>query len=135
MRVNVRFGGCDVFVSLPGAYPAITQEGDTIRILFFGYSYVDSELCFNEPYTTSPSIGNFPPGDYVVQVDWMFGGMGDCQIVSLATLPLDVADASAAPVSVPTSSGTALFLLTLALLGIAAQELRKRLPFPRALLA
>lgn len=124
VQVNVRFGGCDVFVAFPGAYPSITREGNTVRILFFGYSYVDSELCYFEPYTTSPSIGQFQPGDYVIQVDWMFGGMGDYQTVHLATLPLTVTGAGTGPVPAPASSWPALFLLILVLLTIAGRELR-----------
>lgn len=126
VMVNMRFGACDVF--LPEApYPIVTRDGSAIRILFFGYSYSDPELCVYPPLQTSPSIGKFPPGNYTVQVDWLRVAVDGTTTTTLAILPFTVAAAPSPPQPAPALSVPGLVLLAMAISAIGAGRLRLRL--------
>ena len=126
VMVNVRFGECDVF--LPQApYPIVTRDGSAIRILFFGYSYSDPELCVYPPLQTSPSIGEFPPGNYTVQVDWLRVAVDGTTTTTLAILPFTVTAAPSPAQPVPALSVPGLILLTMTFCAIGSRKLRLRL--------
>ena len=123
VMVNMRFGDCDVF--LPDApYPIVTRDGSAIRILFFGYSYSDPELCAYPPLQTSPSIGEFPPGNYTVQVDWLRVAVDGTHTTTLAILPFTVAAAPSPPQPAPALSVPGLVLLAMAISAIGVRRLR-----------
>lgn len=130
VRVNVRFGECDIFVS-EAPYPVITQEGNAIRILFFGYSYNDPELCTYGSYVTSPSIGQFPADNYTLQVDWLYGGMGGYRTKKLTILPFTVETASISNEPVPDVGRIALALLIAVLVTSAFARLQQSVPYSK----
>lgn len=123
VMVNVRFGECDVFVP-EDPYPIVTREGNAIRILFFGYSYSDPELCVYPPLQTSPSIGEFSPGNYTVQVDWLRVAVDGTSTTTLAILPFTVGGVPNPPQPAPALSVLGLVLLATALSVIASRKLR-----------
>jgi len=126
VMVNVRFGECDVFVP-EAPYPIVTREGNAIRILFFGYSYSDPELCAYPPLQASPSIGEFLPGNYNVQVDWLRVAVDGTTTTTLALLPFTVTAAPSPAQPAPALSVPGLVLLATAISAIVARRLRLRL--------
>ena len=71
VSVNIRMGICDAIFERPG-YPQITQAGNAIRILEYGHHWDDDALCIYYVGTTTEPIGTFPPGDYVMTVDFLY---------------------------------------------------------------
>lgn len=60
--INVRFGGCDGYLSQP---PTITRFGDTVEII---YATVRNNFCIVPPATLTSSLGIFAAGTYAVVV-------------------------------------------------------------------
>lgn len=127
VSVNIRGGICDAIVGLPG-YPQLTQQGNSIHILFFGVHYGDPEFCNLGAGTAVTSIGSYPPGAYELNVAFRYLGPGGSFVVEeLGTIPFTVLEDTPTPVSVPTLRTFSLSSFLLALAGIAAWRLHARL--------
>jgi hypothetical protein len=125
VSVNIRMGICDATAERPG-YPQITQEGSAIRIVEYGHHWDDDALCIYGIGTSVDPIGAFPPGDYMLTVDFFYQDfLFGPTIMSLGVIPFTVT--GAAPVaSVPTSSPLGLLALLLLVSGLAFWALRSR---------
>jgi len=125
VSVNIRGGICDAIVERPG-YPQITQEGNAIRILEYGNHITFEDFCIYGIGTLAEPIGVFPPGDYMLTVDFTYDNYPfGYATITLGIIPFTVAGAvPSAPV--PTSSPSGLFTLLLLLPSLAVWTLRTR---------
>ena len=125
ISVNVRGGQCD---ALMGAIPPqITQDGSSIRILFWSVHYTDSELCFLGVGTATLPVGSYSAGNYTLQVDRFYGNiLGETIYETLGVIPFTVTGGASSPVPASTLNKPALGLLTLGFLAFAFWSLRSR---------
>jgi hypothetical protein len=125
VSVNIHGGICDAILEWPG-YPQITQEGNAIRVLEYGYHVDFEDFCIYGVGTLTEPIGAFPPGDYTLTVDFLYNDFAfGYTIITLGVVPFTVTGAvSATPV--PTSSSLALLALLLLMSGLALWTLRTR---------
>jgi len=123
VSVNIRMGICDAIAEEPG-YPQITQEGNAIRIIEFGTHQSFEDFCIFDIGTATKPIGAFPPGDYVLTVDFLYDNYPDgYATITLGVIPFTVAGATpAAPV--PTSDPLSLLALMLLLPAFGVWMLR-----------
>jgi len=125
VSVNIRGGLCDGTVFLPG-YPQITQEGNAIRIIEYGVHEDFEDFCFYPIGTLTEPIGAFPPGDYMLTVDFLYEDfVSGYTIITLGVVPFTVTGA-ALTAQVPTSNKFSLFALLLLISGLAIWTLRMR---------
>lgn len=119
ISVNIYGGICDAIGSVPG-YPQISQEGNSIRILFLSVSYNSPELCFWPVGTATDPIGAYPAGSYTLQVDRTYSDVGGNTIVeTLGLLPFTVAGAAAPVVPVPAIDWAGICIFVLMVIGAA----------------
>jgi len=125
VSVNIHGGICDAILEWPG-YPQITQEGNAIRILEYGYHVDFEDFCIYGVGTLTEPIGAFPPGDYTLTVDFLYNDFAfGYTIITLGVVPFTVTGAvSATPVPASDSSGLVALLLLMA--SLAVWKLRTR---------
>lgn len=125
VSVNIRGGICDAILEWPG-YPQITQEGNAVRILEYGYHVDFEDLCIYGVGTLTEPIGAFPPGDYTLTVDFLYNDFAfGYTIITLGVVPFTVTGTvSATPV--PASNSSGLVALLLIMVGLAVWRLRTR---------
>ena len=128
VSVNIYGGGCDAIVGIDG-YPQITQQGDLIRIVFFGVHYDDPEFCNLGIGTAILPIGTYPAGNYTLQVERRYlTVLATWAQETLGVIPFTVSAApQQRPVEAPTLNLAGLTALLLALIGAVLRVLRKRL--------
>jgi hypothetical protein len=128
VSVNIRSGVCDAVLNVQD----VTRAGNTIRVLFFGVRYFDSELCNLQIDDTSFPIGSYPSGPYLVQADLMYGTVGGgTQIDPLGVVPFTI-QSPATAVPAPINAPIALLVLGLGLLSLVAWKYRSRSGSPTA---
>ena len=128
--VKIHDGICDGIIGIPG-YPQITQNGSAIRIVLWSVSYTDPILCNIPEGTGAYTVGVYPPGSYVVQVDReYFDAVGGIVTETLGVIPFTVRGSMQQPVALPATNVSALGVLAFAVFLAAAYTLR-RLPTPR----
>ena len=126
VSLNIYGGVCDAIVGLPG-YPQITQQGNSIRILFFGIHYGDPEFCNLGTGTATAPIGSYPPGAYTLQVDFRYIGAGGSFVVdTLGIVPFTVTGTAAAPTAVPVLDIAGAIILVTTLACCALRRLRSK---------
>jgi len=126
VSLNIYGGVCDAIVGLPG-YPQITQQGNSIRILLFGVHYGDPEFCNLGAGTATIPIGSYPPGAYILQVDFRYMDAGGSFVVdTLGIVPFNVTSTAAAPTAVPMLDIAGAIILVTTLAGIASRRLRSK---------
>jgi hypothetical protein len=125
ISMNIYGGLCDAIVGLQG-YPQITQQGNTIHILFFSVHYDDPEFCNLGVGTATTSIGSYPAGSYTLQVERRYMTVfGPWVQETLGVIPFTVTGAPPAqPIDAPTLSVAGLVGLLLMLVGVALFALR-----------
>ena len=125
IKINAYRGWCDL---LSGWDPTVvTRNGDEITVILTGVHYEDSELCFFPPGVESEQIGNFPPGNYSVNVIWQYPWLNGYAQVSLGILPLTIVMPSAASTaSVPALDEFGFVSLIVILAGLSFVRLKIR---------
>jgi len=122
--VNVRGGGCDTLSVMDG-YPQVSQQGSSIRIIFSGEHYTDSELCVFPVGAGAFPFGAYPAGEYTLQVDVAYEDFSGPQIFPVGTVPFKVEGTTPPalpPTPVPTSGLPGLLALTMILMVLARQK-------------
>lgn len=122
--MNVYGGECDILDTglVP---PPITQEGNAIRILFFGAHFENPELCTFGVGTATFPVGAYSAGSYTLQVDRSYPGAGgDLVLETLGVLPFAVAGAAGPVMPVPALHQIGACLLILTIVGMAAAMVR-----------
>jgi subtilisin family serine protease len=72
VSVNIHGGICDGIFQEPG-YPQITQDGNAIHLVEYGYHYQEgSDLCIFPPGTLVRPVGQYPAGNYILTVDMLY---------------------------------------------------------------
>jgi hypothetical protein len=71
VSVNIRDGICDAIFEWPG-YPQLTQEGNAIHLIEYGQHWDTVDLCVFDIGQLTEPLGVFPPGDYVLTVDFRY---------------------------------------------------------------
>jgi hypothetical protein len=126
ISVNIRGGVCDAILGLPG-YPQISQQGNAIRILFFGARFTDPILCNLGVGTATFPVDAYPAGTYTLQVDLYYFDMnGDDAVDTLGIVPFTVAGAPSPAIAAPTLNTLGLGALALIVMGCAGWAMRKR---------
>lgn len=128
--VNIRGGVCDGIFEEPG-YPQIAQEGNAIRMRWYGDHWPEGSgelLCSYPTGTFTPPVGAFPAGDYVLTVELAYRDFfGVPGVYTIGTVPFTVAEAPvAAPIALPALDATSVFALVVVLLGLGLGSLRAR---------
>jgi hypothetical protein len=128
VSVNIRGGECDSIFEHPG-YPQITQQGNAIRILEYGDHRTTAELCIYPIGTLTAPVGVFPPGDYVLAVDFIYNDyLFGPTIINLGVVPFTVTGATTVePIPSLDCFGGVVLLLLMA--GVAVYRLRHRVIF------
>jgi len=130
VSVNVRMGICDATAEEPG-YPQITRDGIAIRIIEFGTHRDSMDQCIFGVGTATDPIGAFPPGDYVLTVDFLYDNFPvGYTIVTLGVIPFTIGGTQPG-IAVPASNWPGLFALAFLLTGfglrmLQAHRLRRR---------
>ena len=120
VSVSIHGGICDGIIGAEG-YPQITQEGNAIRIVWYGQHWPEGSsdlLCSFGVGTLTYPFGSFPPGSYTLTVDLAYRDFsGVPSIFTIGVVPFTVAGVSASAAPVPTLStpGVVTLLLTLGL--------------------
>jgi hypothetical protein len=124
VSVNIRMGICDAIVFRPG-YPQITRAGSAIHIVEYG-NRVSSDLCIYPTLTTTESLGDFLPGNYVLTVDFVYDDYPlGFTTITLGVIPFIVTGATVAA-QIPTSTTLGRSVLLILISGSALWALRMR---------
>lgn len=122
VSVNIHGGICDGIIGAQG-YPQITQEGNAIRIVWYGQHWPEGSsdlLCSFGVGTLTYPFGTFPPGNYTLTVDLAYRDFsGVPSIFTIGVVPFAVAGTPTAAEPVPTLNPAGLLALALTL-GLAA---------------
>lgn len=126
--VNIRGGVCDGIFEEPG-YPQITQNGNAIRMRWYGDHWPEGSgelLCSYPIGTFVPPVGVFAAGNYTLTVELAYRDFsGIPSIFTIGTVPFTVA-AAPTPASVPTMDALGVFALVAVLLVLGLGSLRTR---------
>lgn len=119
VSVNIRGGICDSIFERPG-YPQITQTDGAIRILEYGHHWDFEDFCIYDVGTLTRQIGAFPPGDYILTVDFTYSDfLPTPTIVTLGVIPFTVTGTAAVATPVPALTPIGSLALSM-LLGLSA---------------
>ena len=122
VSVNIQMGICDAVLEWPG-YPQIILEGNAIRVVEYGVHWENDELCGFDVGTTTEPIGAFPPGDYVLTVDFHYvDEIGFPRVLAVGIIPFTVTGVSIT--HVPTLRPSGLLVLLLLVSALAVRALR-----------
>ncbi len=121
---NVHSGPCDL-LQHPFEVPIVTLVDDKVAVQLSGEHITDPEWCVGGSRIEGVNIGAFPPGSYMVSVDWRYyDGFGFVHI-ALGVLPLTIAaPVGSDPKPLPTSSGFGMAALAFLLVAAAGSRLR-----------
>ena len=73
VSVNIYGGECDLLDYGINWPPPVTQQGNSITILFTGVHEGDPEWCYYGVGTATYPVGTFPPGSYTLDVERRYG--------------------------------------------------------------
>ncbi|MDN5924731.1 MAG: hypothetical protein L0H70_07000 [Xanthomonadales bacterium] len=125
VSVSMRVGVCDAFVEKQG-YPKVTRSGNSIRVLIASVHATSVDWCIYYPIATAViPVGEFPRGDYTVQVDRTYQDFVGNEVIETLGL-IGFAVTAAQPVVVPALGVYGIALLLLGLLVLAAIALHRR---------
>jgi len=128
VSVNIRGGICDAILGLSG-WPQISQEGNAIRVLFWGVRNSDPILCNYSVGTGIYAVGSYTAGLYTLQADLRyFDDMGETVEETLGIIPFTVTGSATPAVSAPALRDEGLGILVLGFGGFALWALRSRRP-------
>ena len=130
VSINIRGGVCDAIFGEDG-YPQITQEGNAIRMRWYGQHWPEGSgvlLCSFPIGTLVAPLGAYPAGSYTLTVELAYlDFFGVPSIYTIGVVPFTVAGTPtpvAAPVpAIDAAGGTALLLL---MLGLGVRALRSQ---------
>ena len=110
VSVHIREGGCDAIIESEG-YPVVTQSGQHIRILFDTIHSTDFVFCNIPPAEADWRIGEFAPGDYILQVDRHYLNIFGDVISTVGTLNFTVTAPTGSAIAIPALNFAGLTLL------------------------
>jgi len=129
VSVNIYGGECDLVDMGINWPPPVTQQGNSIVILFTGIHEGDPEWCYYGVGTATYPVGTFPPGNYTLDVERRYGTpFGEWAQETLGIIPFTVSGAPPqqafeAPTLGIVAFGVLVFgLLATALLGLRASK-------------
>ena len=128
ISVNIYGGECDLLDYGIVWPPPITQQGNSITILFSGIHEEDPEWCYYSVGTATIPVGSYPPGSYMLDVERRYMSFsGPWVQETLGVIPFTVSAApSQQPIEAPTLSIASLGVLALAMLAAMLRDLGKR---------
>ena len=127
VSVNIYGGECDVADDGVVWPPPVTQQGSTITILLTGIHEGDPEFCYYSIGTETNPIGEFPPGNYTLDVERRYMSFSGPWIQeTLGIIPFTVSAAPQQPVEAPALSLAGLIALLLSLTTAVLRTLRVR---------
>lgn len=125
VAARVRAGICDGVIESPG-YPQVSQAGNVIRLLLDTLQYDDPILCNIDEGTANIPFGEFPAGDYVLQLDRHYVNFFGSHIIeTVGTLPFSVAG-GAVVTPLPALGPGCLLVLALGLFALTALAFSRR---------
>lgn len=128
VSINIHGGICDTIFGETG-YPKITQEGNAIRVRWFGQHWPEGSgdlLCSYPIGTLTHPLGTYPAGSYTLTVELAYiDYFNGPSILTIGVVPFTVA-AAPAPASVPMLDPLSVFALVVVLLGLGLGSLRTR---------
>jgi hypothetical protein len=131
--VNIHYGECDGIFEEPG-YPEIVQDGDAIRMRWYGEHYPEGSgdlLCSFPIATLTSPIGNYSEGDYTLTVELAYRDFFEGpSILTIGVVSFTVAGVPqpAVALPVPALGTTGVFILLAGMLLLSLRSLRKQLP-------
>lgn len=127
VSVNIHGGVCDTILERQG-YPQVTRNGNAVRIIEFGDHATFQDFCIYGEGTVTEPIGAFPPGDYMLTVDFAYSDpLYGPTISTLGVFPFTVIGAPAtAPVPMTGPLGLIAILVLLPSLAIWILQIRRR---------
>ena len=128
VSVNIYGGGCDLVDDGITWPPPVTQQGNSITILFTGIHEGDPEWCYYGVGTATVPVGRYPPGSYTLDVERRYGNpFGSWTQETLGIIPFTVSGVPPQqPAQAPTLSIAGLAGLLLALIAMALLTLRRK---------
>jgi hypothetical protein len=125
VSVNIRDGICDAIFEWPG-YPQLTLEGNAIHLIEYGQHWDTADLCVFDIGQLTEPLGVFPPGDYVLTVDFRYEDfLYGPTTMTLGIVPFTVTGTTpSVPIPLLGVSGQFAFLLLIS--GVAIRALRNR---------
>jgi hypothetical protein len=129
VAVNIRHGICDSILGRDG-FPQITQEGNSIHIVYYGVHYEPGdELCIFGIGTVTTEFGAFPDGTYTLTVDLLYNHpVFGPTILNIGVVPFTVS-ARETSMPVPTIGVFGAFALAALLAVAVARRSRAQLSF------
>ena len=125
VSVNIRDGICDAIFEWPG-YPQLTQEGNAIHLIEYGQHWDTVDLCVFDIGQLTEHLGGFPPGDYVLTVDFRYEDfLYGPTTTTLGVVPFTVTGTTPS-VPIPTLVVSGKFALLMLISGLAARAFRSR---------
>jgi len=120
ISVNVyQGGGCDA-IGTQAIPPQISQQGNTITILFNGVRETDPDWCIYGDGAVTYPVGTYPAGSYTLQVDLRYFNGGKYVIETLGIVPFAVEGIPPAElIAAPTLNAAGIGILLLMIGGIA----------------
>lgn len=125
VAVRVSAGLCDSIIEAAG-YPQITQNGNTIRMLLATSFTDDIILCNSEPGTVDLPFGDFPSGNYTLQLDRQYIDFFGATIIQTVGTARFVVGGAAESTPLPTLGVGGLLLMVLGMLAAAKLMLSRR---------
>jgi hypothetical protein len=120
ISVNIYGGECDFADGGVVWPPPVTEQGSELTILLTGGHEEDPEFCYFGVGTFTAPIGIYPPGAYILRVNWRYSTFSGWVTETLGVIPFTIAGVPPKPpVEAPASSNASLALLLAALTGMA----------------
>ena len=128
ISVSVYGGECDLLDDGIVWPPPVSQQGNSITILFTGVQESDPEWCYYSVGTATYPVGMFGPGSYTLDVERRYGTpFGTWAQETLGIIPFAVAAAPVAgPIATPALSTAGLAGLAFIVIIVASLALRRR---------
>jgi hypothetical protein len=102
ISVNIYGGECDLLDYGIVWPPPVTQQGNSITILFTGVHEENPEGCYYGVGTATVPVGTYPPGSYTLDVERRYGTVfGEWAQETLGIIPFTVSGAQQ-PIEAPT---------------------------------
>ena len=115
VSVSIYGGECDLLDYGIVWPPPVTQQGNSITILFTGVHEEDPEWCYYGVGTATVPIGRYPLGSYTLDVERRYGTpFGTWNQETLGIIPFTVSGTRQQPIEAPTLSFVGLGALLLA---------------------
>jgi hypothetical protein len=128
--IHIHAGVCDGIIGEEG-YPQIRQEGNAIRMRWYGEHYPEGSgdlLCSLPIGTLVAPVGAYPAGSYTLTVELAYIDFFEGpSILTIGVVPFTVTGAPDPPtIAVPTLDAAGLLALLVCVLGLAIRTLRSR---------